>query len=176
MAFDDFARLQKRYKKGFKKLLRESANETANFFQDNITKQVNVRGVPMRKRVYTPEGRKGRKVLIKSGNLRRSIRVESISGNTATISSNLPYSALQNDGGQQKITPRQRKFFWAKHYEAVRRDGGGRRRRNEDADFWRNMALKKSPIKFNKRRFMGNSRRLERKINAFIQNELDFRR
>ena len=51
-----------------------------------------------------------------------------ISGNSITFSSDLPYAALHNEGGDIRVTPRMRRFFWAKYYAArgsfgFRKDG-----------------------------------------------------
>lgn len=52
---------------------------------------------------WTPRKRntdRGRYILVKSGNLRRSIRIMSRSLNAITIGSDLPYAAVHNDGGR----------------------------------------------------------------------------
>ncbi|CAB4126839.1 Phage virion morphogensis protein [uncultured Caudovirales phage] len=85
--------------------------------------------------------KKYRKILTFTGKLRRSIKITSFSMNTQTIESNMPYSAIHNEGLQGRA--------WGKY-----------------------------SFKMPKRKFMGNSKKLERlsqakfiaKINTAIKN------
>ncbi len=59
----------------------------------------------------------GRAILTgKTARLQSQINVATI-GNTVQIGSNLPYSKIQQEGGEIKITDKMRKFFWAKYHE-----------------------------------------------------------
>lgn len=96
----------------------------------------------------------------------------------------LDYATIQNDGGTITVTAKMKRFFWAKHMEAkggMKHTSSGKLSRNKrnqslsrEADFWRNMALKKvgSQIRMPKRQFMGNSNELDKIIKEVITNEL----
>lgn len=74
---------------------------------------------PWQKRAHND--REGAAILIgkQSGALRDSIRA-SVSGAYIRVESSRPYAKIHNEGGTIVQTPtnRQRKFFWAKYYEA----------------------------------------------------------
>ena len=56
-----------------------------------------------------------RGMLIKSGALRRSIRVISISSGKVVVGSDLKYAQIQNEGGTShpRVTEKSRKYFWS---------------------------------------------------------------
>jgi phage gpG-like protein len=56
-----------------------------------------------------------RNLLVKSGKLRRSIRVTKATANSVSVGSDVPYAKIHNEGGvtNPKVTPRSRRFFWA---------------------------------------------------------------
>lgn len=90
--------------------------------------------------------------------LYKSLRAVAVP-NKATIISSEPYSKIHNEGGQIPITPKMRKFAWAKYYEAnpeKKGDAGGE---------WKGMALtKKTAIVIPKRKFAAHSKELNRQI------------
>ncbi|MBO7439558.1 MAG: phage virion morphogenesis protein [Bacteroidales bacterium] len=115
-------------------------------------------------------------LLINSGALRRSIRY-TINGNQITWTSNLPYAKIHNDGGFIKITPKMRRFFWHMYYTCTKKIKRGKKGQvlkaskvhSEDAEFWKAMALlatrkQGAYIKIPRRRFIGNSNEVSRKI------------
>ena len=123
-------------------------------------------------------------ILTGTGALRRSI-TSRISGNSLTFSSDLPYAALHNEGGEIRVTPRMRRFFWAKYYAArgsfgYRKDGRKRQnKRNayltEEAAFWRAMALKPvgSSIQMPRRQFLGTHPKLEQLVREIIEENVE---
>lgn len=70
--------------------------------------------------------------------MRSSIEVRPYNKTGVIITSNSPYAAIHQFGGNIKqdfeITPKMRKFFWAKHYETK-------------DEMWKALALKKGRIK-----------------------------
>lgn len=80
------------------------------------------------------------------------------------------YASVHNDGDQIPVTARMKKFFWAKHYEAEELRGKG----SVEADFWKNMALKKpgGRIKIPRRHFLGPDKAVEKIVNDVINTEL----
>ena len=80
------------------------------------------------------------------------------------------YASVHNDGDQIPVTQRMRKFFWAKHYEAEELRGKG----SVEADFWKNMALKKpgGRIKIPRRHFQGPSTSVDMIVRKTVDTEL----
>lgn len=132
----------------------------------------------------SPLAKAGSAILTGTGALRRSI-TSRISGNSLTFSSDLPYAALHNEGGEIRVTPRMRRFFWAKYYAArgsfgYRKDGRKRQnKRNayltEEAEFWRAMALKPvgSSIQMPRRQFLGTHPKLEQLVREIIEENVE---
>lgn len=132
----------------------------------------------------TSPGAGGRAVLTQSGALRRSIHAATGS-DSVTFTSDKPYAALHNEGGEIRVTARMKGYFWYRYRLATgsvrkRRDGTPRRdRRNRElgaeAEFFRAMALKPvgSTIKMPSRRFMGMHPRLEALVRSIVEGEME---
>ena len=128
--------------------------------------------------------RQGGHILMKTGALRRSIAAKT-DDSGITFSSDLPYAAIHNEGGDIKVTRRMKAYFWAMYYKANgglgrRKDGTLRKdKRNEqlttEAEFWKRMALMKvgSVIKMPQRRFIGNHPDLEENVKAIIKSRTE---
>lgn len=155
----DLRDLQDTFEKNKSVALVRIGNTTANAFQDNITNAKNVDGSQMKRRSPEFSNRKGRATLIKSGNLRRAISVLSISKDMVEIGIGdgkiAKYAKINNEGGEVAITPKMRRFFWAKHFES---------RNKQDRQTWKNLAMKRTPIKVPKRQFIGVNDGLEKQI------------
>jgi phage gpG-like protein len=87
-----------------------------------------------------------------------------------TVSSNLKYAAVHNWGGavQPTVTPKMRKWAWAKHYEEAGAD------KKKDT-MWKRLALTKKSrlnIRIPQRQFLGESRELNQQIQQKIDNEI----
>ena len=93
---------------------------------------------------------------------------------SVTVGTEVPYAAIHNEGGDIIVTARMKRFFWAKYREA---NGGSWKRnaKNDEAEFWKTLALKKvgSVIHIPKRKFIGESQELTDKINTTIENEIN---
>ena len=98
-----------------------------------------------------------------------------------TIYSDVKYATIHNEGGtvvsHPRITPKMRRFAWARYYES----GGGKKGHNGqetgDAAMWKALALtKKSTLtiksKIPKRQFMGSSRELNSAVEQIINTEV----
>jgi phage gpG-like protein len=151
------------------------AHFKASFTNQGFTDQALVKWKP---RKGGPNN-KGRAIEVKSGAERRSIRIKntSIDGAIVGIDEGLPYAEIQNFGGQIKITPQMRRFFWAMYYKF----GGGQKtakgkpkKISDTAQFYMNMALTKEQfITIPARQFIGDSRVLEQKIMNYVASELN---
>lgn len=128
--------------------------------------------------------KQGKHILVNTGNLRRSIKARS-DASSVTFSSDLPYAAIHNEGGEIKVTARMKRFFWHKYYEAQggfkrRKDGSLSRskvqvRLSNEAEFWQHMALMKvgSTIKIPQRRFLGVAPELETQVREIITRNVN---
>lgn len=70
-----------------------------------------------------------------SNNLRRSINAEVVR-NGVRFTSAKPYATSHNEGAKIQVTPRMKKFFWAKYISTKQ-------------DMWKFMALKKRAVSLN---------------------------
>ncbi|MCO5253377.1 MAG: phage virion morphogenesis protein [Bacteroidetes bacterium] len=122
---------------------------------------------------------KGRATLTGRGNLRDNIQYTYM-GSKAIVFNNQPYAQIHNEGGTIGVTPRMRAYFWAKYYEArgnvkINKKGEARKTKtneklNAEAEIWKNLALKKgSTITIDKRQFMGDSKNLNKKVDAAVR-------
>lgn len=108
-----------------------------------------------------------------------------------TVTNNVEYAALHNNGGQitshPQVTPKMRKFAWAQYFQAAgitkRMKAGGKKRKAieenlpEDALKWKRLALttKKQldvTATIPKRQFIGESRELNQKIEKLIETNI----
>ena len=110
-----------------------------------------------------------------------------------TIFNDVVYAAIHNEGGtvHPKITPKMRRFAWAKYYELKGRQKGAQKPRkgtqnrtsqsagnqpdSGEAEKWKRLALtKKETLTINipQRQFMGQSAELDAKISAYVEKEV----
>jgi len=110
-----------------------------------------------------------------------------------TIFNDVVYAAIHNEGGtvHPKITPKMRRFAWAKYYELNGRQKGAQKPRkgtqnrtsqsagnqpdSGEAEKWKRLALtKKETLTINipQRQFMGQSTELDAKISAYVEKEV----
>lgn len=100
-------------------------------------------------------------LLMQSGAMRRSAQGQ-VSGDGVRFSSSLPYTAVHNEGGSITVTPKMKKFFWAKFKETG--EAG-----------WKYLALMKvgQIIKIPQRRFIGDGPETARIIEEAISRNLE---
>lgn len=98
-------------------------------------------------------------ILIDSGALRNSIMIQRISNNSVTIGSDSEYAEIHNNGGTQRVTDKQRKFFWSRFHATK----NGK---------WKAMA-KTMTLKFPARKFIGYSATLNKIISNLINKKLN---
>ena len=101
------------------------------------------------------------------------------------IQNSLAYAQIHNEGGEITVTKRMKSYFWAMYYKRgsvgeMYGKAKGKKNRlkaeafNQEAEFWRAMALKKvgDKIKIPKRQFMGNDPEVDKIVTAIIEQEL----
>ncbi len=168
--------------KAHEKIVAIAAAEALRFYKQRFVEQ---NFVDNSTQTWKPT--KGRKALSKTGTLKRSVRIINIANSstntTIKIGTSEKYAQIHNQGGKITITPKMRKFFWAKFAElsgAQSKDKKGRTRNNnrnrtisEQAQLFKALALtKKKTITIAKRQFIGHSAQLEKQLNRLIQAKL----
>lgn len=116
---------------------------------------------------FKQDSGEGRAILMMSGRLRRSFRMEA-SGLVITIHTDVPYAEIHNEGGEVKqsitVTAKMRRFFWAMFADTK-------------DEKWKFMALSKNAtiersFTMPKRQFVGENNTLDRNINFLLESEL----
>ena len=146
------------------------------------------------RRKYNDDESRG--LLIKTGNLRRSITGRITDRDSVVIETTQPYAKIHNEGGTITVTRKMKKYFWWKYITITgskrmkagipityserfsrKKDGTLRntkrnRELTEEAEFYRAMALKKagSKITIPKRQFIGNHPELENLLKEIFYN------
>ena len=161
-------------------ILRDIQVELTDEFDQNFERQAFFSEAWQRRKSPT---RPGGHILVDTGQLRRSITSKT-TGNTITFHTDLPYAAIHNQGGEIVVTPRMKRFFWHKYYEATgsfgRKKDGTRRndkrtiQLSEQAQFWKFLALKKvgTTIRIPRRRFLGASPEVEKAVRSIIEENI----
>lgn len=98
------------------------------------------------------------------------------------VSNDVPYAAIHNEGGEvaPMVTPKMRRFAWYMYKKATGANKGKAKgktttKETAEAEFWKHLALTKKPklsIKIPKRRFLGESAELTKKINDKTEQEI----
>lgn len=160
-----------------KRIFRDIQVELSDEFDRNFERQA------FFSEAWKRRSRPGGHTLVDSGDLRRSVKSH-IGTNGVTFSSDLPYAAIHNEGGEIMVTARMKRYFWHKYYETAgafgRKKDGTRRndrrtvRLSTEAEFWRCMALMKagSTIRIPRRRFIGYAPEVERAVREIIEENL----
>ena len=105
-----------------------------------------------------------------------------------TIFNDVVYAQIHNEGGtvHPKITPKMRRFAWAKYYSLGGGGKGGQKGRkgtrkggpgaaSGEAEKWKALALTKKEsltIHIPRRQFMGPSEALDARISAYVEKEV----
>ena len=107
--------------------------------------------------------KKFRKILTLSGKLRRSIKITEFSSSTQTITSNMPYSKIHNEGGviEKEFNRKIMSFTSGGRFAKTKT-----RANRKDVAYQQQVTIGEHSIKMPKRQFMGNSKSLERRSQA----------
>lgn len=155
-------------------------------FNESFSKQGKIMGngrvSPWANRVHNSPGQR-RSLLIQSGRLRRSINYRVTGKTTIQITSNTPYSVLQNEGGTIQVTAGMRRFFWAMYYKyagkvvySVKtrepRQTKANLGHNKEAEYWFSLALAKQ-ITIKPRPFIYDTPELWRRIDVRLVKAID---
>lgn len=99
--------------------------------------------------------------LVKTGDLRKSLRVQT-SNSSVSIISDVEYADIHNEGGKIQVTDKMKKFFWAKYKETK-------------SEKYKALALKKvgSYIIIPERRFVGDAPEVKQIVEDVITEQLN---
>ena len=124
-------------------------------------------------------------LMMRTGRLRKSLLNPKVTSNGIVWSSSLPYADIHNNGGEIRVTPQMRKFFWAKYYQtssATTKKKNGEasssarnRKLSIEAEQWKALALKPigSIIKIEKRQFIGSHPQVDKHIKEVINHNFE---
>lgn len=116
-------------------------------------------------------------LLMRTGGLRKSIRVK-VQGGQIAWSSSLPYASIHNEGGTIEVTQKMKSFFWAMYYKSSGAIGKGKSDRNTrlsaEALQWKGMALMKvgHKMKIEQRQFIGDHPNVRKSIESIVNNNM----
>jgi phage gpG-like protein len=169
--FDDIAqRLEEKFNDLIPQLPQILGNEAVNFFLDNFKMQ-GWQGdsglMPWEKRKKIDKKNPGRPILVKSGELRRSVRITAISTNAVHIGTDKPYGRIHNEGGQIHQAPRS-ETFTRNRFVSGKNQGKFRKGTQKGKGF----SFKARVINMPKRQFIGNSKALNDKLRRAIIEEI----
>jgi len=159
------------------KILRDIKVELTDEFDKNFERKAFFSKPWVQRKV----GKKG-SLLIASGALRRSLTA-TISENSITWSSSMPYANIHNEGGEIIVTAKMKRFFWAKYYElsgkvkvnAKKKTMSEKSKKySEEAEFYKNLALMKvgDKIVMPQRQFIGDAPEVQQAIKTIIDDNL----
>jgi phage gpG-like protein len=160
-------------------------NTAVLFFKDNIRERQGFLDTTIDGWAESKTGiikKAGGKMLIEKGNLLRGI-TQQVNGTKVmvyVIGVAAKYAEIHNTGGTITVTPKMRKFFWAKYYENSKKivtlQNGKLSTKsvaiNQIAEYYKNLALAKTLV-IPKRRYIGNSATLNHEINNYLYENLD---
>ncbi|KFF13105.1 hypothetical protein IW15_10095 [Chryseobacterium soli] len=156
----EFDRLRTKYRNFQRTIPQKAAITMVNFFKRNF-KVGGFVDVPFQRwKKSTYPG--ARATMVRSGNTRREIKKIQVSQSRVTvgIGNHNHYAKIHNEGGKILITPKIRRFFWAKYKETGK-------------EYWMWLALtKKTHIEIPQRKFIGDSKALEKTLDRMIVSEL----
>jgi hypothetical protein len=163
---------------------RYAGSESVKFFKESFVKEgFTDSSFTAWKKTSNPMA--GKRTLYNKGILMQSIRKTVQNKQRIEVESDTDHSEIQNNGGTITVTPKMKRFFWAKYYELsgkVKQTSTGKTSRSKSnvktsakAEFCKRMALMKvgTKIKIPQRQFMGNSQIMMNQFDAFWQGEVD---
>lgn len=185
--------LQHRINRLVKETLKDIRTEALDEFDRNFEREAFFNDKWARRKYNDDESRG---LLIRTGNLRRSITGRITDRDSVMIETTEPYAKIHNEGGTITVTRKMKKYFWWKYITITgskrmkagipityserfsrKKDGTLRNtKRNraltEEAEFYRRMAMKKtgSKITIPKRQFIGNHPDLEKLLKEIFYN------
>lgn len=144
-------------------------NEAVNFYKRSFIRGGFIEDTAVKK--WDPpksKKKKGRATLIRSGRLRRSVRITRLGVDFVTVGSDVPYAAIHNEGGRVNVSQSVGSFYRkAYRVRAHTRTAGGKTKRikaHSVAASTVKAFARRMGFTIPKRQFMGLSRFLNRRL------------
>lgn len=179
----DWQELQPRLARVRTKLPKAWADAARSFFVDSFRRQGWYRGRTLVKwkpraeaKTGTGRRRKQRAILIKSGRLRRSIRIRQAQFRRVIIASEAPYAAAHNYGfkGKVKVRGHMRRTYKIERYKYTDKNGRERRSSRKVEASQHYVRGHTRQMNLPKRQFMGDSEILDLKLTAITRRAVDY--
>lgn len=152
-------------------------NEAVNYVLDNFRAQGYIDGG-----VHNWPGRKndvrakGRALLVRSGRLRRSIRITALTADSATIGSDVPYAKAHNEGfrGTVQVRAHNRRIISRRRVGTGKYTKKGKERTQIQESVKKTVLVRAHPMKMNtpQRRFIGPAKELYQRVGNAVTNHL----
>lgn len=156
--FDFKAQLNQfiQYRNGLTRII---GNEAVNFYKKSWSRQGFIENSRVEKWAPRKQGkrRNTRAILVKSGRLRRSVRITRINPLMVSVGSDVPYAKIHNEGGVINKTVRVR----------------GHLRNGKSGRYAVKFHSRKMNLTMPKRKFMGQSQFFDRRIRMQIKYRLN---
>ena len=157
-------------------LPRMVGTEAVNFSKERFLQQnwYDTAPIPWPLRRHLRRGGKKRQqgaVLVDSGRLKRSIRIVSVSGTAVIIGTDVPYAQMHNDGfkGKENVKAyRQRVKAHRRKITVKTKKGGTKKKVVQVKAHTRTIAAHQRNVDMPRRRFLGESAELNRRIEKLI--------
>jgi len=120
---------------------------------------------------WAPRKKKDAKVralLVKTGRLKRSVRIARTSNNSVTVTSDVPYAEIHNQGGSITLNARSEVFKRNRNQK-----GNNKGNFTKGSTAGKGSTYKQGSIKIPKRQFMGMSKNLQQQIGQSIDKSFD---
>ena len=164
---------------------RYAGSESVKFFKESFVKEgFTDTSFTAWKKTSNPMA--GKRTLYNKGILMQSVRKVEQNKQRIVVESDTDYSEIQNNGGTVTVTPKMKRFFWAKFYEfsgkvKLNKEGTAASFNKSNkaisvkAMFFRRMALMKvgSKIKIPQRQFMGNSQTMMNQFDLWFSGQIE---
>jgi len=139
-----------------------------NFYKDSVKRQGYIdKGLERWEKRKRPD--RGRAVMVKSGRLRRSIRVIRVTPGAVTVGTDVPYGKIHNQGGTINHPGGSPYLFIGNRIVYIRKTTAARR----TAEGKHVSYTKPHAIKIPRRQFMGKSELLDKRIIKHITTSVD---
>ena len=181
----DWGALRPRFRKVREGLPLQMAAVAQNFFVGSFQRQGWYDGLTLKR--WTPrkgekwrrkkKGRRGnRAILIKTGRLRRSIKIRSARFQKIIIATDVAYAAAHNYGykGTVSVRSHTRRQYRRVREEYTTKTGKQRTRRKKVVNSSHTVRQHNRKMNLPQRQFMGHSPMLDRKLNKVIERQMEY--
>lgn len=153
------------------------ADAARNFFVDSFTKQGwdTGHGIKKWKPSKKSDGRRRRAILVKTGRLRKSIRIRHATFRRITIAAEAPYAAAHNFGVDETVTVRAHtRRTYGRVQEKYTTSSGKERTRTKRVETGSHIVRSHTRhMQLPQRQFMGDSQMLDQKLDRIVERAVE---